>query len=150
MESRILGALEVRDVGRPVPLGGGKQRATLAILLLHANEVVATERLIDELWAESPPNTARKAVQVYVTRLRKALGPERIRTLEPAYVLELSPEELDVHQFERLPGGAPTPRDARALAPRRKGDVRLAERFGPTAAFRPKCPSRTAYNLPRY
>jgi DNA-binding SARP family transcriptional activator/tetratricopeptide (TPR) repeat protein len=102
MEFRILGALEVRDSGRRVPLGAGKQRATLAILLLHANQVVPTERLIDELWAEDPPETARKAVQVYVTRMRKALGPDRIRTHDPGYVLELAPEELDIHQFERL------------------------------------------------
>jgi DNA-binding SARP family transcriptional activator/tetratricopeptide (TPR) repeat protein len=102
MEFRILGALEVRGGGRRVPLGAGKQRATLAILLLHANQVVPTERLIDELWAENPPDTARKAVQVYVTRLRKALGPERIRTHDPGYVFELAPDELDVHRFERL------------------------------------------------
>jgi len=102
MEFRILGALEVRDGGRRVPLGAGKQRATLAILLLHANQVVPTERLIDELWAEDPPDTARKAVQVYVTRLRKALGPERIRTHDPGYVLELEPDELDLHRFQQL------------------------------------------------
>jgi peptide/nickel transport system substrate-binding protein len=102
MEFRILGALEVRDGGRRVPLGAGKQRATLAILLLHANQVVPTERLIDELWAESPPETARKAVHVYLTRLRKALGPQRIRTHDPGYVLELEPGELDLDRFQRL------------------------------------------------
>jgi YVTN family beta-propeller protein len=103
MEFRILGALEVREDGdRPIPLGAGKQRAALAILLLHANEVVDTERLIDELWGESPPKAARKALQVYVTHLRKALGSERIRTHAPGYVLELAPDELDLHRFERL------------------------------------------------
>ena len=84
-----------------MPIGAGKQRALLAILLLHANEVLATERLIDELWGESPPESARKAVQVYVTRLRKTLGSERIRTHEPGYVLELSSDELDLIEFER-------------------------------------------------
>ncbi|MGH3012997.1 MAG: AfsR/SARP family transcriptional regulator, partial [Gaiellaceae bacterium] len=101
MEFRILGGLEVREGGRPVPIGAGKQKALLAILLLHANEVLATERLIDELWGESPPESARKAVQVYVTRLRKTLGAERIRTHEPGYVLELSSDELDLIEFER-------------------------------------------------
>jgi YVTN family beta-propeller protein len=101
VEFRILGGLEVREGGRPVPIGAGKQRALLAILLLHANEVLATERLIDELWGERPPESARKAVQVYVTRLRKTLGAERIRTHEPGYVLELSSDELDLVAFER-------------------------------------------------
>lgn len=73
----------------------------LALLLLHANSVVTTERLIEELWGESPPKTARKAVHVYVTRLRKALGAERIRTQEPGYVLELSADELDLYEFQR-------------------------------------------------
>jgi YVTN family beta-propeller protein len=103
MEFRVLGALEVREDGdRPIHLGAGKQRAALAILLLHANEVVSTERLIDELWGEEPPKAARKALQVYVTHLRKALGSERIRTQAPGYVLELAPDELDLHRFERL------------------------------------------------
>jgi alpha-glucoside transport system substrate-binding protein len=101
MEFRVLGALEVRDEGdRRIPLGAGKQRAVLVILLLHASEVVPTERLIDEIWGESPPETARKAIQVYVTRLRKALGAERIRTQDPGYVLELEADELDLHRFE--------------------------------------------------
>jgi DNA-binding SARP family transcriptional activator/ABC-type glycerol-3-phosphate transport system substrate-binding protein/class 3 adenylate cyclase len=101
VEFRVLGALEVLDDGDcRIPLGAGKQRAVLALLLLHANEVVPTERLIDEVWGESPPETARKAVQVYITRLRKALGPKRIRTRDPGYVLELESSELDLHRFE--------------------------------------------------
>ena len=102
MEFRILGALEVRDSGRRVPLGAGKERAALAFLLLHANVVLASERLVDELWGESPPATARKALQVYVSRLRKALGAERIRTHGPGYLLELGPVELDLDRFESL------------------------------------------------
>jgi DNA-binding SARP family transcriptional activator/tetratricopeptide (TPR) repeat protein len=102
MEFRILGALEVLEGERQIPLGAGKQRAVLALLLLHANEVVATERLIDELWGESPPVTARKALQIYISRLRKTLGAERITTREPGYVLELAQDELDLHGFERL------------------------------------------------
>jgi DNA-binding SARP family transcriptional activator/tetratricopeptide (TPR) repeat protein len=102
MEFRILGALEVRDDRRQVPLGAGKQRGALAILLLHANEVLATERLIDELWGERAPETARKAVHVYVVRLRKGLGSKRIETRPPGYCLKLLPDELDAHRFERL------------------------------------------------
>jgi YVTN family beta-propeller protein len=109
MDFRLLGALEVWDGERQVPLGGGKQRAVLAFLLLHANEVVATDRMVDELWGESPPEAARKALQVYVARLRKALGGERIRTHEPGYVLEVAQGQLDVHRFEGLV------RDARKL-----------------------------------
>ena len=102
MDFRLLGGLEVWEGGRQVALGGGKQRAVLALLLLHANEVLPTDRLIDELWEEDPPEAARKALQVYVARLRKALGADRIRTHEPGYVLELAPEQLDVTRFERL------------------------------------------------
>jgi YVTN family beta-propeller protein len=112
MEFRILGPLEVRHDGEGrIPLGAGKQRAALAVLLLHANEVLTTERLIDELWGDSPPKAARKALQVYVAGLRKALGPERIRTHGPGYRLELAPGELDLDRFERL---VQTGRDLRA------------------------------------
>ena len=74
MEYRILGPLEVRDSGRSIALGTAKQQALLAVLVLHANEFVPRERLIDELWGESPPPTAAKAVQVYVSHLRKLLA----------------------------------------------------------------------------
>jgi DNA-binding SARP family transcriptional activator len=75
MEFRILGPLEVlEEEGRAVALGGSKQRALLAVLLLHANKPLTTERLIDELWGERPPATAAKAVHVHVSRLRKALA----------------------------------------------------------------------------
>ena len=102
MEFRLLGGLEVWDGKQQIPLGRGKQRAVLALLLLHANEVLATERLIDELWAEDPPDAARKALQVYVARLRKALGADRIRTQAPGYVLELDRDELDLDRFGGL------------------------------------------------
>ena len=73
MDFRILGPLEVEEAGRTIPIGGRK-RALLAILLLHANEPVSADELIDELWGETPPLSARKGLQVYVSRLRKALG----------------------------------------------------------------------------
>jgi YVTN family beta-propeller protein len=102
MDFRLLGPLEVWEGEQQIPLGGGRQRALLALLLLHANEVVATDRLIDELWGERPPDAARNALQVYVARLRKTLGADRIRTHERGYVLELAADQLDLHRFEGL------------------------------------------------
>jgi DNA-binding winged helix-turn-helix (wHTH) protein len=102
MEFRVLGPLEVREDDRSLPLGGAKQRALLALLLLNANRVLSRERLIDELWGEDPPETAVATVQVYVSRLRKVLGAERLVTRRPGYVLQVAPEELDVDEFERL------------------------------------------------
>lgn len=103
MEYRVLGPLEVvDDDGRALALGGEKQRALLALLLLHRNEVVAADHLVNELWGESPPPTAAKMVQVYVSRLRKELGRERLVTRAGGYTLHVGPEELDLDRFERL------------------------------------------------
>src|SRR5262245_49377181 len=102
MYFRILGPLEVVEGGKPVPLGGPRQRALLAILLLRANQVVSNDRLIDELWAEGPPPTAAKAIQVYVSKLRKQLGETRLVTRAPGYVLLVDQSELDLAQFEQL------------------------------------------------
>jgi DNA-binding SARP family transcriptional activator/tetratricopeptide (TPR) repeat protein len=109
MDFRILGPLEAFDEGRALMLGGGKQRALLAVFLLHANETLSTDRLIDELWGERPPATAAKTVQVYISRLRKALAgggdvgsAGGVATRAHGYELELDPERLDAHRFERL------------------------------------------------
>ncbi len=75
MRFGILGPLEVADDGRALPLGGTKQRSLPAMLLLHANEAVSRERLIDALWEGQPPGTAATALQVYVSQLRKVLDP---------------------------------------------------------------------------
>src|SRR2546428_2599122 len=100
MEFRILGPLEVVDEGRSLPLGGLRQRALLAILLLHRNEVVATARLMDELWGEKPPATGAKTVHVYVSRLRKTLGEGILLSRPPGYLLRLEPGQLDLDRFE--------------------------------------------------
>jgi YVTN family beta-propeller protein len=113
MEFRILGPLEVLEDGRQVDLGGAKQRALLAILLLHANEVVSTDRLIDALWEEEPPETAQKALQVYVSHLRKALGRERVETKAPGYRLRAAEDEFDLERFQIL--AETDPREALAL-----------------------------------
>src|SRR5262245_48621887 len=102
MEFRILGPLEVRDAGRPLSFEGGKQRVLLGVLLLHANTVVSSERLIDELWGAAPPARAAKLVQGYVSGLRKVLGPDRLLTQAPGYLVRLEPSELDLHEFDRL------------------------------------------------
>ena len=71
MDVRILGPLEVRAAGRPLPLGGTKQRAVLAMLVLHANQVVSIDYLVDGLWGQASPDSATNVVQVYISRLRK-------------------------------------------------------------------------------
>jgi DNA-binding SARP family transcriptional activator len=102
VEFEVLGSLEVRDGGVALPLGGPRERALLAILIINANELVATERLVDELWGERAPKAAVKTIQVYVSRLRKVLGAETIVTRHPGYVLRLDPARIDLHRFERL------------------------------------------------
>src|SRR5438552_3260098 len=102
MEYRVLGPLEVRDGERSLPLAGAKQRALLALLLVHANRVLSRDRLIDELWGEQPPETAVTSLQVYVSRLRKVLPAETLLTRPPGYLLELEPDKLDLRRFERL------------------------------------------------
>src|SRR5437867_4190598 len=98
MQFRILGPLEVSGDGRPVPLGGASLRALLALLLLHANEVVSSDRLVEELWGGEPPESGFTALQVRVSQLRKVLGPaaERLETKVPGYVLRVRPDELDL------------------------------------------------------
>ena len=86
----------------PRPLGGVKQRAVLAILILHRGEIVSGERLVDELWGERPPATAAKTLQGYVSRLRKALGDDLVQTRGRGYVLTVPADQLDVDRFEQL------------------------------------------------
>jgi DNA-binding SARP family transcriptional activator len=105
-EFRLLGPLEAVVDGTPVRLAAEKPRALLALLLLNRNRVVPTERLVDELWGEEPPARATKALQVYVSQLRKALGPERLVTRPPGYELRVDEQELDVARFESLAAAA--------------------------------------------
>jgi len=103
VEFRILGPLEVVEEGRRLTLGGPRQRALLAILLTHANEVVSSDRLIDELWRARPPRTGANALQFHVSQLRKTLGPsDVIVTQEPGYLIRVAPDELDLLRFEQL------------------------------------------------
>ena len=103
IELRLLGPLEVVVDGVPAPLGTPKQRALLALLALRANEAVPVERLIDALWPDDPPASSRHAIQVYVSRLRGALGGSgRIEARSRAYVLHVEPGEIDLGEFRRL------------------------------------------------
>jgi predicted ATPase/DNA-binding SARP family transcriptional activator len=104
MDFRILGPLEVDEGGRKVSIVGDRQRALLAILLIHANEPVSADELIDELWGDDAPASPRKGLQVQVSRLRKALeeGSARLVTQPNGYLLQVEPGELDLDRCERL------------------------------------------------
>lgn len=99
---RILGPLEVDPGSGPMPLGGRKQRSVLAVLIARANESVPTEWLIDEIWGQDPPDTARNVIQTYISHLRKALGHDRIAGDSPGYRLRLDRSELDAARFDAL------------------------------------------------
>ena len=107
LEFRILGPLEVLEHGRPLPFVPGKEQALLAVLLLHRNERIAIARLTDLLWDESPPESAPKMIQIYVSRLRRTLVGEagrqqRLVTEGAGYRLRVEPGELDLDRFEQL------------------------------------------------
>src|SRR5215213_9854376 len=110
LEFRLLGPLEVWREGRPLRLRGERQRALLALLLLHANEVVPRERLMEELFGDDASTTSANALQVRISRLRGQLADGGasngdgglVVTRPPGYVLRIDPEQLDVTRFERL------------------------------------------------
>ena len=123
---KVLGPLEVTGDNGPVSLGGPKQRAVLAHLLVRVNELVPADTLIDQVWGEDPPDAARGTLHSYISHLRKALGAERIEGRAPGYVLHVAEDDLDSTRFEHLlhearlaegsPGRAGAPlRDALAL-----------------------------------
>src|SRR6266567_8611818 len=99
---RILGPFQFEEGGQRITIGGIRQRAVLASLLLHANEVVPSEQLLMELWGEDAPPSAANALQAAISRLRRVLPPGRLITTDPGYALRIFPEELDVMEFEQL------------------------------------------------
>src|SRR5215216_4118273 len=121
LEVRILGPLEVWDGDQLLQLGGQRQLAVLALLAVHAGDVVSSERLITELWGESPPPTAATALQNAVSQLRKAIGPDAVETRSPGYRLGLERTAVDSHRFEQLVGEA-----RKADPPRRAALLREA------------------------
>ena len=100
----ILGPIEVRIDDAPAALGGPRQRAVLAVLAIHPNQLVSVDRLVDHIWGEHSPATAVHTVRVFVSRLRQAMSTagDRLMTRPPGYVLELKLDELDADRFERL------------------------------------------------
>ncbi|SNQ51862.1 putative transcriptional regulator [Frankia canadensis] len=149
LEFRLLGRVEVYRDGRPVDVGGPKQRAVLASLLLRGGRVVSVGQLIDDLWADRPPARAAATVQVFVSQLRRALEPERSRgeaatvlvTASPGYLLDVEPPAVDAHAFidlvergRRALGGGDPERAARLLL-RAEGMLR-----GPVLADVPATP----------
>ena len=102
MDFRILGPLEVRDRGRLIELNRAKHRALLTLLLLKPGDVLSTDELIDGLWGECPPRTAKGALQNYVAQLRQALGSGLLLTRSGGYMLDIRPDQVDLGRFERL------------------------------------------------
>jgi DNA-binding SARP family transcriptional activator len=103
MEFGILGPLEVAEDGSFVALGGSKQRALLALLLLTPNRAASIDRLVGALWGDDPPAAAANALQYHVSQLRKTLGDgAAVVTQEPGYMIRLAPEQLDLLRFEQL------------------------------------------------
>jgi DNA-binding SARP family transcriptional activator len=109
MRFGILGPLEVWDHGELLAVGGPQQRALLAVLLLNANSVVSAERLVDQLWGERPPDSARQLLKGCIAGLRRALRvdrTDRLLTRAPGYLLEVLPGERDLDRFDELADNA--------------------------------------------
>ena len=102
MEFRLLGPLAVLVDGRPLAVGGPKQRAALAMLLLNANVPVSRDRLLEAVWGEEPPTGARRSLDSYLSRLRGLLGEDRVVRQAAGYVLRVRPGELDLERFDAL------------------------------------------------
>src|SRR4029077_11092817 len=98
----LLGPLSVTRDGEPAAIGGQKRRALLAALLLAPNRVVSADRLVDALWGEEPPDTARNTIQVYVSQLRKLLPEGALETAPAGYRLVIEADAVDLFEFIRL------------------------------------------------
>jgi DNA-binding SARP family transcriptional activator len=139
LDFRILGALEIWDDGVALRVAGDRQRALLAILLLHEGVVVASDRLMDDLWGEALPGAGATALRVRVSQLRKALRDdgELLASRAHGYALCIEPGQLDLHRFERLVGEGERAlsSDDPALASDRLRDALALWRGPPLADF---------------
>ena len=102
LQIKLLGPLEVRDGERVVDIRRRKQRALLAVLALRSGEPVSPDRLVEDIWGDLPPKTARHALENYVSELRRTLGHDLIRTEPAGYLLAVAPEHVDARRLERL------------------------------------------------
>jgi DNA-binding SARP family transcriptional activator len=102
MEIRLLGPLELEEGGRRIHCRGPRQRAVLALLALHAGQVLSSGRLLDELWGDEASPSAANDLQQAISRLRRVLPGGRLATHPSGYLLRITPDELDVGRFERL------------------------------------------------
>ena len=141
MQFRVLGPLEVDAGGGPIPLGGPKQRAVLAHLLVRANQLVPADTLVDEIWGEEPPDQARNIIQTYVSHLRKALGRDRIQSQAPGYRLRL----------DRLRAGRRTvrrPHEGREEDPPRRSTIAVGTLDDALALWRGRLSPTSPTSLP--
>ena len=122
MEFRILGSLEVIADGRERAIRGAKLRTVLGLLLVHANQTVSNDALIDAVWGDAPPPSASGTLQTYVYQLRKALGPDTIATRPNGYALDVSGDDIDAYRFEHAAAVRSEPPEAVA--------ARLTEALG--------------------
>src|ERR1043165_7941712 len=106
LEFRGLGPFTVLRDGRPPPIPAGRRRTFLALLVLHAGQVLSTGRIVDELWNGEPPRTAVHGLEVHASELRKLLGPGVLSTRSPGYVLDVDPDVIDATRFQRLASAA--------------------------------------------
>ena len=150
VEFRVLGPLEVVADGHPVALPAAKPRALLGLLVLNRNRVVSVNDLVDELWGDDPPETATKALQGYVSQLRKALGSERLETKSPGYALRVDEGELDLDRFEAFArdGHERLARGDAEGAARELGEALDLWRGTPFAEFESEPFARTAAGRP--
>ena len=147
VEFGILGPLEIAAGGQPLPVQGARTRAVLAMLLVHANQVVPADRLTAELWAGQPADRAAASLQVRVSQLRKALRAvgeaDRLITRPPGYLLRVAPGELDAARFEGLARDGETALAARAARAVRAAGARRNRRSPVTPAAATGCTSPT-------
>src|SRR3954453_10859102 len=106
LEFRVLGPYTVLRDGQPLPIGGGRRRTFLALLVLHAGRLLSIARIADEIWNGEPPRTAVHGLEVHASELRKLLGADVLRTRSPGYVLDIDPDTIDAARFQRLAGEA--------------------------------------------
>jgi len=148
MDFRILGPLEVSAGDGSLQIGGRRQRTVLAVLLLNANRTTSTDTIVDAVWGDEPPATARRSVQVYVSRLKKVFGDERIASIDPGYRLRVEDGELDADRFSTLAADARAATSSDPKEALRTFDSALALWRGPTLSDLAEDPGIRSRSVP--